>query len=322
MTCQAFGLLETGGRFEATLDLEIRGQLRFFHLQRLRHLFQLDIAPMQHRNYLGIETDARFRYHFLHGFVQRERPPILTVRRQRVQTVHSREYPRSDRDVLALQTLRISGAVPFFVMVADNGRHRVGEAHSFQDLGAHHRMNLHLFEFFPRQFAGLRNDVFGNGQLADVVQQRGRAQSFQLAFIQAHVLAHFNGVHLHPLQMVVRGVILGFNRESKRFDGSEVQRCHLFGVFLIVFHSAEKKVIGTVDQINDGNGQQRPSPTQVAIDRAGRTRHSRAQQIVGERPEVALPPDLPQRFSFRKSDSRRHRKRVHDKKDRGCHQQR
>ena len=75
-------------------------------------------------------------------------------------------------NVLAGEPLRIALAVPPLVVAEDQRRHRIGERHRGDDLRADLRVNADLLEFFLRQRAGLRQDVLGHRQLADVVQQR------------------------------------------------------------------------------------------------------------------------------------------------------
>ena len=200
-----------------------------------------------------------------------------------------------------------------------DGSNRVWEAHALQDFGAHHRMNLHLLEFFAGQLAGLRDDVLRHGEFADVVQQRGGAQRLQLRFVQAQFLAHFDRVHLHPLQMIVRGMVLGFNGQRQSLDSSQVERSHLFGVFLLVFHPAQIEVVRAVDQVDHRDGQQRSLPSEVTIDGAGRGHDQRAEQIVGERPDVAFAPDPAQRPVLSERNGARHRKGVHGEEHGGRH---
>ena len=59
-------------------------------------------------------------------------------------------------------------------MAENQRRHRIGERHRRDDLGADLRMDPDLLELFLRERARLREDVLGDGELADVVQQRRR----------------------------------------------------------------------------------------------------------------------------------------------------
>jgi hypothetical protein len=47
--------------------------------------------------------------------------------------------------------------------------------------------------------------VFRHGQFADIVQQRRRSQRFDLIVRKADLLADFQRIGLHPLQMLGRG---------------------------------------------------------------------------------------------------------------------
>ncbi len=162
--------LKAGSRRQSAFDLDVGRERRFLHLLGLRHRFQFDVAPLQYLHNLWIETGSRFGNNFLHRLVERQRAAILAVRRQRGQAIHRRENSRSNRNIFTLQTIRITRAVPFFMMRAHNGSHRVREAHALQNLRAHHRVDLHLLELFPCQFAGLRDDMFRNRELSDIVQ--------------------------------------------------------------------------------------------------------------------------------------------------------
>ena len=42
--------------------------------------------------------------------------------------------------------------------------------------------------------------------------------------VEAQFFGELRGVDLHALQMIVRGVILGFDRQRQRFNGAQMQR--------------------------------------------------------------------------------------------------
>ena len=50
---------------------------------------------------------------------------------------------------------------------------------------------------------------------------------------------YLDGIHPDPLQVIVRGVVLGFDRQRQRFDGAQVQVGHLFDVALFVFQFSQ-----------------------------------------------------------------------------------
>ena len=78
-----------------------------------------------------------------------------------------------------------------------------------------------------------------NGDLADVVQQRSRPQRFHFTFADLQFFADLQGIHLDALQMLVRGLILSFNRQSERFDGPEMHAGGLFRMDSGVLQSSD-----------------------------------------------------------------------------------
>ena len=121
-----------------------------------------------------------------------------------------------------------------------------------QNLSPDHRVNFHLLEFFRGQAAGLRNNVLGNGQLANVMQQRRCLQGLHFRRFQAHVLGHLERIHPHPLQVIVRGMVFGFDRQCQGLDGAHMQVGHFLDVALLVIEFSQVHTIGAVDQVNDG----------------------------------------------------------------------
>ena len=99
---------------------------------------------------------------------------VLPVRSQRVQAIHRGQNARADRYRFALQSIRISAAIPFLVMSTHDRHHRIRKIHLLQNLRPNDRMDFHLLEFFRRELARLRDNVLRHRQLANVVQHRGR----------------------------------------------------------------------------------------------------------------------------------------------------
>ena len=118
--------------------------------------------------------------HDFHRLIERHGAPVLAVRSERIETIHGRENAGTDGNLFAGKAERIAGTVPLFVVRAHDRHDRIGKLDFFQNLGAHQRVDLHLFELFRSQFAGLGNDVFGNGEFADIVQQRGGLERFEI----------------------------------------------------------------------------------------------------------------------------------------------
>ena len=96
---------------------------------------------------------------------------IGAIRCHCIEAVETARNPCPDRYLFALQPVRIPASIPGFMMRSHDGHDRIGKRYPFENLRAHHRMDLHLFEFVVGELAGLVDDVFRYGELADVVQR-------------------------------------------------------------------------------------------------------------------------------------------------------
>jgi len=179
---------------------------------RLGQIFQSFITPPQHVHHAGVERLPGLVGKLLHHFIERHGAAVLPVGSQGVEKIDGGENARSHRNLGSAQPEGIAGSVPLFVVGAHDRNHGIREANSFENFRSHHRVNLHLLEFFGSQPARLRDDVFGNCQLADIVQQRGRVQSFQLRAFHAQFLGNLDGINSHALQVRMRGLVFGLNR--------------------------------------------------------------------------------------------------------------
>ena len=147
----------------------------------------------------GLEGGARHRGNVLHGGIERHGIAVLAMRGQCVQAIDGGQDARARRNLFAFQPVGIARSVPALVVRADDGRDRIGKRDALQDLGPHQGVDLHLFEFFRGQASGLIDDVFGNGQLPNVVEQRRGAQGFDFALGEAQFFRHLDREYAHPL---------------------------------------------------------------------------------------------------------------------------
>ena len=95
-------------------------------LPRLQRRQQLD----EHRDDRRIERLARFLLQQADRGVEAHRLVIRPLRRQRVEVVDDREDARAERNLLALQPVRIALAVPALVVAEDERRDRIRERHA------------------------------------------------------------------------------------------------------------------------------------------------------------------------------------------------
>ena len=102
-------------------------------------------------------------------------------------------------------------------------------------------------ELRGRQLAGLVQDVLGNGELADVVQQRSRLDAREgAASSEADSRRQRDGPALHPPDMAVRDGIFGVDGMRQRFDGRQVQPVDLGQMMQLVRDAAGRVPIGEV----------------------------------------------------------------------------
>ena len=129
-------------------------------------------------------------------------------------------------------------------------------------------------------------------------------QSFHLARGHAQFLGYFDGINSHPLQVIVGGVVLGFDGQRQRFNGAQVQSGHLLHVALLVFKFSQIQPIRAVNQVDDGHDEQRSFPSELAVEPADHPGEGRAHQVIRERPEIAFHPDPLDRLLFGERDHR------------------
>src|SRR5262245_10959746 len=98
---------------------------------------------------------------------------IRAIGLKRAEAIGDRKDPRPERDLCSTQTARVPEAVPALMMAKHEIVDGTGKWHVAQDLGTDARMNLDALELLSGQRARFGQDVLGNRQVADVVQQGG-----------------------------------------------------------------------------------------------------------------------------------------------------
>jgi hypothetical protein len=175
----------------------------------------------------------------------------------RIVVLDDREDAGADRDAVRGQPLRIPLAVPALVLRQDDRRHRIGERHGGNDFGADLRVDPEAIEFFRRQWSRLDQDVLGDRQFSDVVEQRGGFDALDLRGGQCHRLGQPAGQELDAATVNLGALILGIDRPRQRLDGRQMQVRRLLRVPLLHGQAADR---GAVDQVDGGqprHGDQR-----------------------------------------------------------------
>ncbi len=158
-------------------------------------------------------------------------------------------------------------------------------------------MDLHLFEFFGSQASWLGNDVFGNGQLADIVKQGGGLQSIELFLADAHLLADLGRINAHPLQVGGGGSVLGFDRERERLDRPQMQTGDFFDVGLVGFKPVQRHPVRPVDKIDERKQHERRLPCDLATENNDQPCRRTSRKVVGKNPEIGAIPGRTKRFA-------------------------
>src|SRR5262249_38426208 len=225
-------------------------------------------------------------------------------------TIDGGKNSRADRNLFALEPIRIAAAIPTLVMRAHDGHYRIRKVHTLKNFRPDDGVDLHFFKFFSREPSGLGDDVLWNGELADIVQQSSGAQSFDFILRKIKFFSYFNGVDAHALQMIMRGLVFGFNGQGQSLNGTHVQRSHFSHVVLLIFQLAEIKTIRTVDHEHRGQGQQGRLPSYALVDPSEERSDGAASQIIWQRPEIAISPDFLQPLVLGKRDDGGDRQRI------------
>jgi len=140
------------------------------------------------------------------------------------------------------------------MMAPDNRFDGVREANERKDVGADVDVQLHLLELGRRQLAGLVQNVFGDGELPGVVQQRGRFDRFQRGLVgDVDGVREGHGIGLHPPHVAVCDIVFGVNRHRERFDRREVQPIDGGHVAMRILEAPERRA---ERQVKDGNQRQ------------------------------------------------------------------
>ena len=154
----------------------------------------------------GVELPARLGHDLVARDVPVERAAVRAVARHRVERIRHREHACAERRLVGAEPVGVAAAVPALVM----GAHNV-EALALQerDLGEHllaeERVLLHARALVGRQRPRLLEDLVGDPDLADVVQEE--------AVFDASVARDEVGIdHGHELERIAHdalGMIVG-----------------------------------------------------------------------------------------------------------------
>ena len=305
-----FGALlgEAGGGRGLADGLGLLDGERRESLLPLLHLGDLGLEGRQvldeELDHLRVVEGAAVLLQEVDGLLARHRAAVLAVFAHGVEAIDDREHARRERYLLALQAVRVAGAVPALVVVADDGHERVRELDAFEYLRADHRVQLHPVELGGGELARLVQDVVGNGDLADVVQERPGVQRLALLVREAEQAGHALGVNLHALHVLVRDLVFGIDGGGEGFERAHVQGARLFDVRARGLDVLEVGAVGEVVGKEHRDGEADGGEAVVVDHRVDDRRRQHAREVGDEDPRVALAPHAEHRLVRLERDER------------------
>ena len=169
---------------------------------------------------LGIELPARAIGEFASGGPHRHRLLVGARRGHGVVGVRDGDDPAAERDRVPAETTRIAFAVESLVMLDDRVGPRPEPPQDRRgDLRTFDRMSLHQSPFVIVQGSWLVQDRGRDGELADVVHERGPSQAVSVVLGELELLTEEVGEHPHALRVPASASIVGLQRHRERQDG-------------------------------------------------------------------------------------------------------
>jgi len=152
-------------------------------------------------------------------------------------------------------------------------------------------------------------------KFSHVVQQSSGTQRLHFRRRESQVFGYFHGVDAYAPEMIVGGMVLGFDGQCQCFNGAQVQSSHFFDVLLFVVQPAEISAVRAVNKVNDRNQNQGSVPVSLPAQHRQNPGDRSAAQIIRKAPKVAVVPDFRDRLSLGHRNCCGHRHRVHQEKD-------
>src|SRR6266446_5540302 len=112
--------------------------------------------------------------------------------------------------------MRVSGAVPILMMMANDRNYWIRKIDRRKNVGSDAGMQLHLFKFGGSEFARFVQDILRDRQLSHIVKQGGRFNCpYQFFIGNAYSLCETDGICLYPSDMAMRDLILCVDRHGQ-----------------------------------------------------------------------------------------------------------
>src|ERR1700674_5859768 len=169
-------------------------------------------------------------YFFAHdgkGLFQRKSLAVGSVRSKRVINVGDLKDARCERNLCALQPVRVSGAVLLFMMVTNDRQHMAEGSEWGANSLTYHGVSLHDFSLFWSQRSRFEKDVLRHGQFADVVYETAPAQSDAQVLGQSEFFPQRHGIFR-------KAIAVPFGIGILRLDSQRKAKQHRLGVVQLI----------------------------------------------------------------------------------------
>jgi len=150
------------------------------------------------------------------------RRPVRPFGQHRFEGDRDGEDPGRERDLIADERVRVPGAVPALVGVANDRHDAAQEADRLEDARPQERVLLHDLFLFGREGARLRQDRGGYADLAERMEEGRVPQVPELMLAHVEALAHRDRVRCDLALMVLAVVVARHDRGHERRDRREV----------------------------------------------------------------------------------------------------
>src|ERR1700676_391359 len=148
---------------------------------------------------------------------------VRTVRGERIEGVGDRDDAREKRNLVSLQTMRITTPVERFVMQLDSWNHVFQLRHRTQDGGALGGMRLHNLELFRSKCTRLLQNAVFNSNFADVVQLSRDTDGFDEVFGHAHFFGNHHRIARDAVGVTASVWIFFVDRAGEHLNRSHEQ---------------------------------------------------------------------------------------------------
>ena len=150
------------------------------------------------------------------------------------------------------------------MVVVDDRHHREGKLDRGQDICADRDVPLHHFELGRRELTRLIENVFGDADLSDIVQERGRLERLKRGLIVGpEISSKGEAIALYAADVAVRHLILGIDRRCERFNRRLVHPVQFVQMPHLIAQAVDRSTKRHVENDRNGSDHQQSGQTEA-----------------------------------------------------------